>query len=435
MSADLGWFTRDRLGMFIHWGIYALAARHEWVRQLEQMSEADYDRYFRHFDPDLYDPEAWAAEAAAAGMKYFVVTTKHHDGFCLWDSGLTDYKAPATPAGRDLLRPMVEAFRARGLKVGFYHSLIDWHHPDFTVDDLHPLRHGPDRVSLNRGRRWSRYVDYLHGQVAELLTGFGKIDIMWFDFSYPPGLRIEWPPDCAGAIVDGKGRDDWRSEELLSTVRKLQPGIIVNDRLDLEGAGDIVTPEQRQPRGRITVGGKPVAWEACHTFSGSWGYHRDEDSWKSPGQLVRMLVDTVSKDGNLLLNVGPDGRGRFDPRARERLGALGEWMSLHGRSIYGSGQAPPGIGVPPDCRLTWNPESRRLYLHFFAWPFRQACLDGLGRRVEYAQFLHDGSEVGLADREPGGAAGGAHAPLVLELPVRRPAVAVPVVELFLAPGE
>ena len=140
LAEHLGWLYEARLGMFIHWGLYSVAARHEWVKNRERIPDEDYDLYFEHFDPDLYDPEAWAREASNAGMRYFVVTTKHHEGFCLWDSQYTDYKATKTPARRDLLAPMVDAFRGEGLRVGFYHSLLDWHHPDFPVDGYHPQR-------------------------------------------------------------------------------------------------------------------------------------------------------------------------------------------------------------------------------------------------------------------------------------------------------
>ena len=165
-TGDTSWFVHDRFGLFIHWGIYALPGRHEWVKQIEQIPDDVYQRYFKHFDPDLYDPAAWAAAADDAGMKYFVVTSKHHDGFCLWDSQLTDYKVTNTPHGRDLLGPMVDAFRERGLRAGFYHSLIDWHHPDFVIDDTHALRNHPDRDKLNQGRDQSRYAEYLHGTRA-----------------------------------------------------------------------------------------------------------------------------------------------------------------------------------------------------------------------------------------------------------------------------
>ena len=296
---ETDWFVHDRFGMFIHWGLYALPARHEWVKQHEEIPDDVYQKYFDHFDPDLYDPQLWAQAAGQAGMKYFVITTKHHEGFCLWDSKLTDYKAPNTPDGRDLLRPMVDAFRAQDMRVGFYHSLIDWHHPDFVIDDVHSLRNHPDRAKLNEQRDQKKYAQYLHGQVRELLSEFGRIDIMWFDFSYPAG-KGQWAKDWVG-----KGCDDWGSAELHRIVRELQPGILLNDRIDLDDSWDIKTPEQFQPRSWIKVNGEPVVWESCQTFSGSWGYHREEATWKSTGQLVRMLIDTVSKGGNLLLNVGP----------------------------------------------------------------------------------------------------------------------------------
>ena len=415
---DTGWFVHDRFGLFIHWGLYALPARHEWVMQQEEIEPETYERYFDYFDPDLYDPAQWAAAAAAAGMKYFVVTTKHHEGFCLWDTALTDYKAPNTPAGRDLLRPMVEAFRAAGLRTGFYHSVIDWHHPQFVIDDLHALRNHPQRERLNAQRDQSQYIEYLHGQVRELLTGFGRLDIMWCDFSYPDR---------------GKGRDDWDSPRLYRMIRELQPHVVLNDRLDLDDGWDIRTPEQWQPQSWITVDGQPVVWEACQTFSGSWGYHRDEASWKSVGQLLRMLVDTVSKGGNLLLNVGPTGRGEFDRRALERLRGMGEWMRRHSRSIYGCTQAPAEFATPTDCRLTWHPEKKRLYVHLFAWPFRHLHLPGYAGKVAYAQLLHDASELSLqaVSEHQQRVEGVAADSVVLELPVLQPDTPVPVIELFL----
>lgn len=273
---DTSWFVHDRFGLFIHWGTYALPARHEWVKQVEQIPDDVYNQYFEHFDPDLYDPSLWAQAASGAGMKYFVITTKHHEGFCLWDSQYTDYKAPNTPAGRDLLRPMVDAFRGQDMRVGFYHSIIDWHHPHFVIDDLHSMRNHPDRAKLNEPRDQSKYAEYLHNQVRELLTQFGDVDVLWFDFSYP---------SREGYV--GKGRDDWQSEKLYAMIRQLRPSIILNDRLDLPEGWDIKTPEQFQPREWVKVDGQPVVWEACQTFSGSWGYHRDETSWKSIDQLYR----------------------------------------------------------------------------------------------------------------------------------------------------
>jgi alpha-L-fucosidase len=415
-GADMDWWTQARLGLFIHWGLYALPARHEWVKNRERLTDEHYNRYFEHFYPDLFDPQEWARQARRAGMRYFVITTKHHEGFCLWDSALTDYKVTNTPWGKDLLRPMVEAFRAEGLRVGFYHSLIDWHHPDFSRDTVHPQRDDDD--FWHGERDFSRYTEYLHGQVRELLTGYGKIDYLFYDFSYP------------GRGPGGKGRDAWRSEELLRMTRKLQPGIIVNDRLDI--TGDFVTPEQYQPDRPLRVDGKPVPWEACQTLNGSWGYDRDNRDFKSADLLVRMLVDGVAKGGNLLLNVGPTGRGEFDDVARDRLDALGAWMRRHERSVVGAG--PSDHAAPPDCRLTQRGD--RLYLHLFAWPFGHVHLQGLAGIVEYAQLLNDASEIRMSviDREtphttrPGDLPAGT---LTLHLPVRKPDVALPVIELFL----
>jgi alpha-L-fucosidase len=410
---DTGWFVQDRLGMFIHWGLYAAAARHEWVQSREEIPEERYRGYFERFDPDLFDPKAWARAAREAGMKYFVITTKHHEGFCLWDSKHTDWKAPNTPCGKDLLRPVVEAFRAEGLKVGFYYSLIDWHHPDFPIDVFHPLRNRPDAAELNKGRDVNKYAAYMREQVRELLTEFGRIDILWFDFSYPTN-------DYRG--LPGKGHADWESETLLKLVRDLQPHVIVDNRLDLPAENaDIHTPEQFQPREWVHVDGKPVVWEACQTFSGSWGYHRDEASWKSPEQLVRMLVNTVATGGNLLMNVGPTARGTFDSRALDALSVYAEWMRLHACAIYGCTQSP--VAPPPDCRFTQRGD--RLYLHIFAWPFEQLHVEGLAGKIAYAQLLNDASEVRFTEKD---------GLVTLRLPVRKPDVVVPVVALFLREG-
>ncbi|NLC69018.1 MAG: alpha-L-fucosidase [Clostridiaceae bacterium] len=419
---DTKWFTHDRFGLFIHWGLYALPARHEWIKKYEKMDNQTYEKYFKHFEPDLYDPELWAKTASNAGMKYFVVTTKHHEGFCLWDSKLTDYKATNTPAGRDLLKPMVEAFRNQGMKVGFYHSLLDWHHPHYTVDNRHPMSENEEYIAADKNRDISRYIEYLHGQVKELLTGYGKIDVIWFDFSVAPSERFPV-----------KGKETWQSEKLIKMVRELQPGIIINDRLQIDQ--DVKTPEQVSPREWVKVNGKPVVWEACHTFSGSWGYHRDEESWKSVDMLVKMLIDTVSKGGNMLLNVGPTARGEFDKRALERLEGIGEWMKRHGRSIYGCTQAPEEFKCPPDCRLTYNPEKNRLYLHVFSWPFKHIHLDEMADRVEYAQLLNDASEIKMITNFNSSSHAGdkdiGQSTLTLEIPVKKPDVTVPVIELFL----
>ena len=430
-QGDWKWWVRDRFGLFIHWGLYALPARHEWVKMREHMTDEAYQKYFDHFNPDLYDPRAWARAAKDAGMKYFVITTKHHDGFCLWDTKYTDYKVTNTPYGKDLLRPMVEAFRAEGLRVGFYHSLIDWHHPEFPVDGIHPMRDNAEFRDQNKDRDVGKYAEYLHNQVRELLTQFGQIDLVFFDFSYPGDSLKHLGADA----TEGKGRDDWQSESLIKLVRELQPGIVVNDRLDLmdvPGGWDFRTPEQVMVRQGVTFDGRTVLWETCQTFSGSWGYHREESTWKSVGQLTRMLIDSVSKSGNLLLNVGPTARGELDGRAIDRLSGMGKWMRAHSRSIYGCGPAPEGFETPGNCRLTYNPETNRLYVHLFAWPIRALHLDGLEGKIDYAQLLNDASEIkmigpGRLDRYGASAEG----VVTLALPVQKPDVEVPVIELFL----
>ena len=457
---DSSWFTRDRFGMFIHWGLYALAARHEWVKSREKIGDDVYDRrYFDHFDPDLYDPQRWADAASHAGMKYFVVTAKHHEGFCLWDSKHTDYKATNTPYGKDLLRPMVEAFKAKGMRTGFYYSLLDWKHRDYVVDyKQHPRRDALPKLGdqfepfgsvsppdgseydgsdINAGRDQAKYAKYMRDQVRELLTEFGDVAALWFDFSFV--FDKKQPRDD---FRFNKGREAWESDELIQMIRELMPNVMLTDRLDLEtvlSGGDFKTPEQAQPREwvHIEVDGKrvPVVWEACQTFSGSWGYHRDEYSWRSVKQLLTTLIDCVSKGGNLLLNVGPTGRGELDARALERLAGMGRWMHHHSRSIYGCTQAPAGIATPEDCRLTWNPEKRRLYVHVLNWPYRMINLkgEGLAERVAYGQLLHDASELRLGlDKWHASQIGESGDAVTINLPQREPeGVDVPVIELFL----
>ena len=422
-TARMAWWTNDRFGLFVHFGLYSLPARHEWVKSLERMDNAAYERYFRHFDPDRLDVRDWIRRAKRAGMRYAVLTSKHHEGFCLFDSKLTDYKITNTPCGRDLVREFVDACRAEGLKVGLYYSLPDWHHDAFPVDRYHPQRpvacgpwdkagkEGPEEPwdALNRTRDMATYREYLYGQITELLTKYGKIDLLWLDFT-TTGVRTKHP-------------DDWQSERLLALIRRLQPQVIVNDRLGLGettvDGWDFVTPEQKMPKpGEILRFGKPVPWELCQTFSGSWGYHRDESTWKSPRACVELLVRVVSNGGNLIMNVGPTGRGDFDYRACDRLDAYAKWMNDHAKAIYGCGPAPEGLVAPEGSVLTFNPSARRLYLHLLAYPAAQSLPLDFADRIEYAQFLNDASEVPLENG-------------ALKLPKEPPPVVVPVVELFL----
>jgi alpha-L-fucosidase len=413
----LKWWTDARFGMFIHWGLYALPARHEWVKNYERITNEDYQKYFDMFNPDLYDPAEWAKKAKEAGMKYVVLTAKHHEGFCLFDSKFTDYKATNTPYGKDLIKEYVEAFRAEGLKVGFYYSLIDWHHPDYTIDRVHPQRQESDSAykRLNKGKNMSRYREYMKNQVRELLTNYGEISIIWFDFSFP------------GA--NGKGHADWDSENLLKLARSLQPGIIVDDRLDLrnvEGGWDFTTPEQVKVAKWPEINGKRVPWETCQTFSGSWGYHRDENTWKSPAQLLELLIESVSKGGNLLLNVGPTARGSFDMRAQDRLKSMGDWMKFNNRSIYGCTEAPSEFVAPPNSLLTYNPVTKRLYVHLLTYPMGRMNLTNMGDKVKYVQFLHDASEIRFSMGKDENTN-----EMILQLPVQKPPVEIAVLEVFL----
>ncbi len=419
----LAWWTDARFGMFIHWGLYAQAARHEWVKKRERISDEAYQKYFDIFDPDLFDPVDWAKKAKAAGMKYAVITTKHHEGFCMFDSDFTDYKCTNTPYGKDIIKKWVDAFRAEGLGIGFYYSLIDWHHPEYTVDRVHPQSASSQEEydKLNHGRDMAVYRTYLKNQVEELMTNYGKIDILWLDYSFPGKF--------------GKDRNDWGSIELVKMVRNLQPGIMINDRADLKdywGGWDFTTPEQFKVAKWPEANGKRIPWETCQTFSGSWGYYRDEHTWKDHKQLLVLLIESVSKGGNLLLNVGPTARGTFDNRADDALAKMGMWMDVNGRSIYGCTQAPDEFTAPPHTLLTYNQNTNRLYIHLLDYPLQNFLLPGYKGKVKYAQFLHDASEIKIS--QPHGywikQETGAN-DINLSLPVNKPPVEIPVIEIFL----
>lgn len=423
----LKWWTDARFGMFIHWGLYSLAARHEWVKSNERITNENYQKYFDNFNPDEFDPKKWAKEAKAAGMKYAVLTTKHHEGFCLFDSKYTDYKATNTKAHRDLVKEFVEAFRAEGIKVGFYYSLLDWHYPDYTVDDVHPQRpadslKGAQKdaayARLNKGRDMAKYQQYLKNQITELLTNYGKIDILWLDWTWDAGAKY------------GKHPQDWDALNLIKLVRKLQPQIIVNNRLglDQEGyadGGDFVTPEQVKPAELLKYKGK--YWETCQTFSGSWGYYRDENTWKNQHQLLDLLITSTANGGNLILNVGPTARGEFDYRATRALDSLAYWMHENKKSIYDCTYPPAQYDLPEAMneRLTYDPATKRLYLHLMNYPTDgKLVLPDYNGKISYAQLLNDDSEIPYTVAENG-------KDLVLKLPKIKPPYEVPVIEFVL----
>jgi alpha-L-fucosidase len=419
----MAWWTEGRFGMFIHWGIYSQAARHEWVKHNEHLTNEQYQKYFEQFNPDQFDPSKWAEEAKAAGMKYAVLTTKHHDGFCLFDSKYTDYKAPNTAAGRDLVREYVNAFRAKGLKIGFYYSLLDWHHPDYTMDDVHPLTQldtsAANYARLNKGRDMEKYRQYMRNQITELLTNYGKIDVLWLDWSWDKKAQKNGR---------GKGADDWGSVELLKLIRKLQPGIIIDNRLDLneyQGGADFETPEQVSPKELEPFRGK--VWETCQTFSGSWGYYRDENSWKTHRQILDLLITSVSNGGNLILNVGPTARGEFDFRAKNALDSMAYWMHANENAIYHCTYAPSEYKVPVNTKLSYNPKTRRLYLFLYDYASNgKMTLPGYLGKIKYAQFLNDHSELLFKD-----AGNGSDLELTLPPLVNKPRYEIPVIELTL----
>lgn len=382
------WFRHDRFGMFIHWGLYSVRAKHEWAKSLDRLTDADYQKYFDSFTAEHYDPKAWAKAAKEAGMKYAVLTTKHHEGFCLFDSAYTEYKATNTPAGRDLVREYVDAFRAEGLKVGFYYSLLDWHHPDYPHfgDAHHPQRDDPNEK--NDDRNFDNYVTYMHNQVRELMTNYGKIDIVWFDFSYA---------DMTG--------EKWRATDLVKMIRTLQPGIIIDNRLGGAGplatfdadeapiyAGDFFSPEQYVPVGGLHDKlGRPVPWEECLTMqSGSWGYVADNDNFMTAKDIVRTLVDCVSGNGNLLINVGPNGKGEIPKPMLDVLHEVGEWMYENSDSIYGCG----GTGSPAPNWGRVTTDGKYVYAHVFdKFGYTASVPDLPADKVDYALYLSDNSEV------------------------------------------
>lgn len=382
------WFQSARFGLFLHFGLYSVPARGEWVRSDEKMPEGEYLPFFESFDPRQFDAKAWAKAAKQAGMRYAVLTAKHHDGFCLFDSRYTDFKSTATPFGRDIVREFLDAFRAEGLRVGLYYSLLDWHHPDYPHygDRYHPMRE--DASQSNEGRNWDNYIDYYQNQVRELCTNYGKLDLLWFDFSY-----------------DQMRGETWHAAQLMEMVRSLQPDILIDNRLEVSGEGfgslynccptsyhgDFVTPEKMiPPNGLQDVEGRDLCWESCVTMNNNWGYCRDDNHYKPAGLIIQKLVECVSKGGNMILNVGPMGNGAFPPQSLAILQQIGQWMALNGESIYGCGKA--GLDKPDFGRFTRR--GNTLYLHVYENSIGPLPVPQLPKnRIRSAVRLFDGSEI------------------------------------------
>ena len=343
------WWHEARFGMFIHWGLYSVVGRHEWVMEDEGIPVAEYELLAKRFTPKPNAPRAWAKLAKQAGQKYMVMTSKHHEGFCNFDTKLTNYCAPKQAAGRDLLREYVEAARAEGLRVGFYYSLMDWHHPD-----------GARCATDEDARR--RFVDYTHGLVRELCTNYGKLDVLWYD--------VNWPLKPEG----------WESAKMNAMVRELQPEIILNNRSGLPE--DFTTPEQR-------IQAYDTAWESCMTMNGSWGYQRADDDWKSPKTIVRNLITCARDGGNYLLNIGPKGDGSIPEESVRILTAVGKWMDKNGDTIYTAERCK----VSRNNYANFTRKGNTLYMHVHFWPGDYVAVCGLQCKVKSARLHASGKSL------------------------------------------
>jgi alpha-L-fucosidase len=355
----LKWFREARFGMFIHWGLYAQLGRHEWVMNRERIPIADYEKLADSWKPKPNAAREWAKLAKNSGMRYMVMTTKHHEGFCLFNSELTDYCATKRGPGRDLVAEFVSAARNEGLKVGFYYSMMDWHHPD-----------GARCKNDEAARR--RFVDYIHGQVRELCTNYGRLDVMWYD--------VSWPLDAEG----------WESAKMNAMVRQLQPDILINDRSQLPE--DFGTPENEM---RPAKDGR--AWEACSTFNESWGYTPIDKRYKDAWSVHHMLRQVASGGGNLLLNIGPTPSGGVPEPCKQTLREVGDWMGKYGTSIYDATDP-----MEQEWLITgsFTRKGNTLFFHCDRWPGTELAIGGLQCTIKSVKIM-GGWEVGFtqtADR-------------------------------------
>lgn len=345
------WWHEAKFGMFIHWGLYSVLGRHEWAMEMEGIPAQEYEKLAKQFNPKPNAAREWAKLAKRAGQKYMVMTTKHHEGFCLFNTKTTDYCAPKQAAGRDLVKEYVDAARAEGLRVGFYYSLMDWHHPDGA------------RCETDEAAR-RRFVDYIHTHIRELMTNYGKIDILWYDVSWP---------------LDAKG---WESEKMNKMVFELQPDIIVNNRNKLPG--DFATPEQR-----IEVAEAGRAWESCMTMNDSWGYHKADDAWKTPKQVIRNLITCAHDGGNYLINIGPKPDGSIPAESVAIMTTVGDWMDKNGSALYGA-----DVCQPTRCRFgSFSRHGNTLFLHIQSWPGSTVALAGIMAKVKSVKLLATGKNV------------------------------------------
>jgi len=381
------WFQNDRFGMFIHFGPYAIPARGEWVKSDEKMTNEEYQKYIDAFVPSNYNPTDWAIAAKQAGMKYAVMTAKHHDGFCLFDSKETDYKITTNIPGRDFIKEYAEAFRKQGLKIGLYYSLIDWHHKDYPNVGNHPMRDNSNWDT--KDYNWSNYIKYMHNQIKELMTNYGKIDVLWLDFSF-----------------DDYNGEKWKATELVKMIRKLQPDIILNSRLEenpgnsekgrkFNGFGDFETPELGIPEiGLKDIYNNPIPWETCLTLNNSWGYSSTDNEWKSSKLIIHSLVDAVSKNGNLLLNVGPDHQGNFPLQSKNILKEVGEWMRANGESIYNAGKSE----IPKPDWGYYTQKGDTIFAHWTNPKIGYINIKGYTNKINKVYLLNSGNEAKTATK-------------------------------------
>ena len=388
-DARMEWWRDARFGLFIHWGLYAIPAgtwgdntdHGEWIRTTAHIPLEKYEEFVGQFSPSRFDPALWVRSAKAAGMKYIVITTTHHDGFCLFDSKQTDFDVMSTPFRRDIMKSLADECRRQGMKMCWYYSIMDWHHPDYLP------RRDWETTRPTEGADTSRYLHYMREQLKELITNYGDIGVLWFD---------------------GEWENTWTQKlghELYEYVRQLQPSIIINNRVgagrsgmegfseSAEAAGDFGTPEQQVP----ATGLPGVDWETCMTMNDHWGYNSHDSNWKSAKDLVQMLADIASKGGNFLLNIGPTADGEFPRPSLERLQAMGKWMSVNSEAIYGT-QASPFKSLPwGRCTQKSVDGGTRLYFHVFDWPKNgQLVVPGLMSSARKAYVLGDPGHRQLA---------------------------------------
>ncbi|HEV8146794.1 MAG TPA: alpha-L-fucosidase [Bryobacteraceae bacterium] len=373
------WFQEAKFGVFIHWGVYSVVGRHEWARHRFEIPQAEYDKIARTFNPVNFNADAWVDLVKNAGARYMVITSKHHDGFSIYRSKVSDYDMEITPYKGDPLKLLADAAKKKGVRFGFYHSIMDWHHPDYI-----PKRDW-EVPGQTTGGNIDKYTEFMKAQLRELLTQYGDIATIWFDG--------EWEHSI----------EEMHSDEVFDMIRQLQPNALINDRIYKRAPGnraDYGTPEQFVPAtGMKDPSGKPILWESCVTINtDSWGYNQYETDFKTPRDLIRMLIEVVSKGGNLLLNVGPTPDGRIQEEFATRLNAMGAWMKVNGDAIYGT-TASPFTRMPFFGRATVK--GNQLYLHVFQWPSSgELRVPGLKNLVHSAKLLAN-SSVTMKTRRDG----------------------------------